>query len=135
MKERLKEINRLWRLMIWVAVATQVSVIIFLLIKGEWVLSILAAVIFPQLYNLHRNRIITYTILKDWCNVAVEGDFKNLEKSLELEWKVKEYELLLDGLRKCAPTIKDTELRKLVYDILGTYYSCRSLGRRYSKSE
>lgn len=42
MKDTVKKLNRLWRLMIWVAVATQVSVIIFLLIKGEWALSILA---------------------------------------------------------------------------------------------
>lgn len=135
MKDTVKKLNRLWRLMIWVAVATQVSVIILLLIKGEWALSILASVIFPQIYNLHRNRTTTYTILKDWCNAAVKSDLKNLEKSLDLEWKVKEYEWLLDGLQKKAPTSEDAELRKLVDDILGLYCVRRLLDRRYSNSE
>lgn len=100
MKEHVKELNRLWRLMIWVAVATQVSVIILLLIKGEWVLSILASVIFPQLYNLHRNRTITYTILKDWCNAAVESDFREMDKTIRLRHRVEGYDLVTKMLLK-----------------------------------
>lgn len=149
MKENIKELNRIWRTMLWVTVVTVALVVGKLLYTGDWATALLASTVFGMLRVLHRNRTITFSALKTQRNatveselkgleesiaslkaqykVSVENDLRSLDESLKLKWKIREYEFLLDGLQRLAPTCEDAELRKHVNDILKLYYVRRTI--------
>lgn len=62
MKENIKELNRIWRIMLWVAVVTILLVVIKLLYMGEWETALLLSTVFGMLRVLHHNR----KILSNW---------------------------------------------------------------------
>ena len=56
MKENIKELNRVWRIMLRVAVVTILLVVIKLLYIGEWATALLLSTVFGMLRVLHHNR-------------------------------------------------------------------------------
>lgn len=121
MKETVRELNKIWRVMLYSAIAAQAFIGTTLLYIGEWALALLAFTVVGMLCVLHRNRVILYDVISQWCNAAVESDYREMDKNIRLRHRVEGYDLvtkiLLKGLYDNNP-VSAKEIAHSVFHLL-----------------
>ena len=100
MKETVKKLNKIWRVMLYSAIVAQTFIGVTLLYIGEWALALLAFTVVGMLCVLHRNRAILYDVISQWCNAAVESDFREMDKNIRLRHRIEGYDLVTKILLK-----------------------------------
>lgn len=120
MKEQLGKLKSLWRTMFAAAVVTNIIIVIKFLLLKEFSAAIFAVVGIAFLLLLRQNRNITYNLMRDWTNIAVEHDFREVDKNIELTSKIQDKDLLFYGAMSALYNIDTPEAKDAVKRVRST---------------
>lgn len=114
MKENLNKLKSLWNTLFAMAIVVNIAIVIKMVIIKEIPAAVLAIVGAAFLLLLRQNRNITYNLMRDWTNIAVEHDFREVDKNIELTSKIQDKDLLFYGAMSALYNIDTPEAKDAV---------------------
>lgn len=120
MKENLNKLKSLWNTLFAMAIVVNIAIVIKMVIIKEIPTAVLAIVGVVFLLLLRQNRNITYNLMRDWANVAVEHDFREVDKNVELTNKIQDKDLLFYGALSALYNIDTPEAKDAVERVRAT---------------
>jgi hypothetical protein len=102
------------------AIVVNIAIVIKMVIIKDIPAAVLAIVGVAFLLLLRQNRNITYNLMRDWANIAVEHDFREVDKNVELTNKILDKDLLFYGALSALTKIDTPEAKDAVKRVRST---------------
>lgn len=120
MKENLNKLKSSWNTLFAMAIVVNIAIVVKMVIIKEFPTAVLAIVGVAFLLLLRQNRNITYNLMRDWANIAVEHDFREIDKNVELTNKILDKDLLFYGALSALNKIDTPEAKDAVKRVRST---------------